>query len=207
MTSELQRLAASPDRSVFVSANAGTGKTKVLIERVLRLLLHGEVPDTILCVTFTNAAAAEIKERLQVKLAQWAVIPREELTKDIKNITGHLPAQNTINVARRLFAQVIDNDSGPRVETTHSFSQSLLTRFPVEANLPPHFQLISDAQKETLLRSAFMASFSAPDKELKEALTFLVGVSDHETLLKHVKSFVLHRKLSDKAISMISLTS
>ena len=202
MTSELQRLAASPDRSVFVSANAGTGKTKVLIERVLRLLLHGEVPDTILCVTFTNAAAAEIKERLQVKLAQWAVIPREELTKDIKNITGHLPAQNTINVARRLFAQVIDNDSGPRVETTHSFSQSLLMRFPVEANLPPHFQLISDAQKETLLRSAFMASFSAPDKELKEALSFLVGVSDHETLLKHVKSFVLHRKLSDKAISM-----
>ena len=80
----------------------------------------------------------------------------------------------------------------------HSFSQSLLTRFPVEANLPPHFQLISDTQKETLLRAAFAACFSAPEKELKEALASLAA--DHETLLKHVKSFVLHRKLSDNSI-------
>ena len=70
MASELQRRASSPEHSVFVSANAGTGKTKVLIERVLRLLLRGEVPDTILCVTFTNATA-EInvcKNALQIGL-------------------------------------------------------------------------------------------------------------------------------------------
>ena len=202
MTDLLQRQASSPDQSVFVSANAGTGKTKVLIERVLRLLLSGEVPETILCVTFTRAAAAEIEARLHRKLAEWAIAQPSELVADIQAITGALPTQSTIEVARRLFAQVIDNDQGPRIETTHSFCQSLLSRFPLEAGLPPHFELISEAQKEGLLRAGFASAFSEPAQQMKEALSHLVGISDHQSLFDHVKSFVGKRKLSDAAIAM-----
>ena len=202
MTDLLQRQASSPDQSVFVSANAGTGKTKVLIERVLRLLLSGEVPETILCVTFTRAAAAEIEARLHRKLAEWAIAQPSDLVADIQAITGALPAQSTIEVARRLFAQVIDNDQGPRIETTHSFCQSLLSRFPLEAGLPPHFELISEAQKEGLLRAGFASAFGEPANQMKEALAYLVGVSDHQSLFEHVKSFVAKRKLSDAAAAM-----
>ena len=202
MTDLLQRQASSPDQSVFVSANAGTGKTKVLIERVLRLLLSGEVPETILCVTFTRAAAAEIEARLHRKLADWAIAQPSDLIADIQAITGALPAQTTIEVARRLFAKVIDNDQGPRIETTHSFCQSLLSRFPLEAGLPPHFELISEAQKEGLLRAGFASAFAEPAKQIKEALAYLIGISDHQSLFDHVKSFVGNRKLSDAAIAM-----
>ena len=202
MASELQRCASSPEQSVFVSANAGTGKTKVLIERVLRLLLRGEIPDTILCVTFTNAAAAEIKARLQKRLADWAVIAPDDLIKDIKDMTGQVPSQKTLNVARRLFAKVIDNDSGPRIETTHSFSQSLLSRFPVEAGLPPHFQLLTEGRANQLLRASFASCFTQADAALKEALHYLIARSDHETIIKHVRAFVSHHIISDKAVMM-----
>ena len=202
MASELQRRASSPEHSVFVSANAGTGKTKVLIERVLRLLLRGEVPDTILCVTFTNAAAAEIKARLQKRLADWAVIAPDDLIKDIADMTGQVPSQDTLYVARRLFAKVIDNDSGPRIETTHSFSQSLLSRFPIEAGLPPHFQLLTEGRANQLLRASFASCFTHADQPLKDALHYLISRSDHETIIKHVKAFVSHHILSDKAVMM-----
>ena len=201
MTDALQQRAAAPERSVFVSANAGTGKTKMLIERVLRLLLSGEVPETILCVTFTNAAASEIEERLHRKLAQWAVMGQEALMDDIKKMTGQLPSQQMVDVARRLFAKVIDNDQGPRIETTHSFSQSLLSRFPVEAGLPPHFTLITDGEKEGLLRAGFASCFAEPAQEMKDALSCLTAMSAHQTLFDHVKSFVGFRKLSDAAIA------
>ncbi|MGC6517818.1 MAG: double-strand break repair helicase AddA [Candidatus Puniceispirillaceae bacterium] len=200
MTNLLQRQASSPEQSVFVSANAGTGKTKVLIERVLRLLLSGTKPETILCVTFTNAAAAEIAERLQSKLAQWAVIPESDLLGQIKDMTGTVPEQETIMVARRLFAQVIDNDEGPRIETTHSFCQSLLSRFPIEAGLPPQFDLITDGQKEQFLHEAFASCFEEPGKEIKQALAHLISLTDHRKLFEHVRDFVSFRKLSDAAI-------
>ena len=202
MTDLLQRHASNPVQSVFVSANAGTGKTKVLIERVLRLLLSGEVPETILCVTFTNAAAAEIEARLHSKLATWAVAQPTDLIDDIKKMTGTVPAQEVIEVARRLFAQVIDNDQGPRIETTHSFCQSLLSRFPIEAGLPPHFQLITDGQKESLLRASFASCFKEPGAEMKQALSYLIEISAHQSLFDLVKSFVSMRKLSDAAAAM-----
>ena len=202
MTDLLQRQASDPARSVFVSANAGTGKTKVLIERVLRLLLSEEVPQTILCVTFTNAAAAEIEERLHRKLASWAVMEQQALMHEIKEMTGALPAQQMIDVARRLFALVIDNDEGPRIETTHSFCQSLLSRFPVEAGLPPQFKLITESQKETFISASFAACFHAPERQMKQAVSYLVSQTAHQNLLDHVKDFINHRRLSDAAITM-----
>ena len=199
MTDLLQRQASLPTQSVFVSANAGTGKTKVLIERVLRLLLSGEVPETILCVTFTRAAAAEIEARLHRKLAQWAVAQPTDLIQDISGMTGSVPTGQTLEVARRLFAQVIDNDQGPRIETTHSFCQSLLSRFPIEAGLPPQFDLITDAQKDAFLKTAFADAFAEPHQEMKQALAHLIDIADHQSLFDHVKRFVGTRHLSDAA--------
>ena len=201
MSDDRQLRASDPTRSVFVSANAGTGKTKVLIERVLRLLLLEEMPDTILCVTFTNAAAAEIQERLNDRLAKWAVMSVEDLTADIKEMTGKLPSQEMLARARRLFAEVIDNDQGPRVETTHSFCQSLLSRFPVEAGVPPHFKLISEDAKDRFLQEGFARLFSHPDKNVETALDELISLTDGQTLMKHVRSYVFFRALSDAAIA------
>ena len=201
MSDDRQLRASDPERSVFVSANAGTGKTKVLIERVLRLLLREEKPDTILCVTFTNAAAAEIQERLNDRLAKWAVMSVEELSSDIKEMTGQRPSQDMLGRARRLFAEVIDNDQGPRVETTHSFCQSLLSRFPVEAGVPPQFKLISEDAKDRFLQEGFASLFSHADKHVKEALEDLIALTDGQTLMKHVRGFVSFRALSDAAIA------
>ena len=201
MSDPRQLLASDPERSVFVSANAGTGKTKVLIERVLRLLLREEMPDTILCVTFTNAAAAEIQERLNDRLAKWAVMSGEELMADVKEMTGRQPSQEMMARARRLFAEVIDNDQGPRVETTHSFCQSLLSRFPVEAGVPPQFKLISEGAKDRFLQEGFASLFSHPDSQVRDALSDLVALTDSQSLMKHVRSFVSFRELSDAAIA------
>ena len=201
MSDPRQLLASDPQRSVFVSANAGTGKTKVLIERVLRLLLREELPDTILCVTFTNAAAAEIQERLNDRLAKWAVMSAEDLMADIKEMTGRQPSQEMMARARRLFAEVIDNDQGPRVETTHSFCQSLLSRFPVEAGVPPQFKLISEGARDRFLQEGFASLFSHPDSQVREALSDLVSLTDSQSLMKHMRSFVSFRELSDKAIA------
>ena len=201
MSDDRQLRASDPERSVFVSANAGTGKTKVLIERVLRLLLREEKPDTILCVTFTNAAAAEIQERLNDRLAKWAVMSVEELSSDIKEMTGRQPSQDMLARARRLFAEVIDNDQGPRVETTHSFCQSLLSRFPVEAGVPPQFKLISEEARDRFLQEGFAALFSHTDQNVKDALAELIALTDGQTLMKHVRGFVFFRALSDAAIA------
>lgn len=194
-----QKHASNPEISVFVSANAGTGKTKVLIERVLRLLLKGERPETILCVTFTNAAAAEIEERLHRDLANWAVCEPDELMASLQELTSKVPRQADLERARRLFAEIIDNDAGPRIDTTHSFCQSLLSRFPVEAGVPPHFQLISDAQSAQLLHEAFASLFYRPNAPIQKALDDLIAIADSQILFGHIKEFINFRELSDAA--------
>ena len=172
-----QQLAASPDRSVFVSANAGTGKTRVLTNRVLRLLLSDVVPDSILCVTYTKAAAVEMSVRLNEKLALWAVCDESELVRDLQEMGEKQPRQSQIKTARALFAQILDNDDGPRIETVHSFCQSILSRFPIEAGIPPHFQLAGDSDADEILQQCFTASLKHPGP-LQDALSVIASYSD-----------------------------
>lgn len=149
---ENQSAAADPLKSVWVGASAGTGKTKVLIDRVLRLMLPraGEHPDSatrpdkILCLTFTKTAAAEMSNRIYRELAKWAVMPDEDLKGDLKKLMGENPPEETQHAARRLFARVLDAPGGLKIMTLHSFCQSVLKRFPVEAGLPPHFELMDE---------------------------------------------------------------
>lgn len=149
-----QRLAADPARSVWVAASAGTGKTKVLTDRVLSLLLAGTKPHRILCLTFTKAAAAEMNNRINDRLAAWAAIGDEALAADLALLAGHPAGPDRLARARRLFAQVLDTPGGMKIETIHAFCQALLRRFPLEAGLAPHFQVMDDRDAALALAEA-----------------------------------------------------
>lgn len=139
---EAQIRAADPARSVWVSANAGSGKTRVLTQRVARLLIAGTEPQRILCLTYTKAAAAEMQNRLFATLGGWAMLPDAELRAALDEL-GLDPRDNTAAVRRRartLFARAIETPGGLKIQTIHSFCAALLRRFPVEAGVSPRFE-------------------------------------------------------------------
>ena len=139
-----QIIAADPTQSVWVGANAGTGKTRVLITRILRLLLEGVPATQILCLTFTKAAAAEMANRLSHQLGAWAFIPNDELISELTQMIGRKPELSVIRTARQLFAQILDTPGGLKIRTIHSFCESLLGCFPIEANVAPHFSVVDE---------------------------------------------------------------
>ncbi|HXV24541.1 MAG TPA: double-strand break repair helicase AddA [Alphaproteobacteria bacterium] len=149
-----QRIAADPMHSAWVGASAGTGKTKVLSDRVLNLLLDGAPPERLLCLTYTRAAAAEMSTRLAQTLAQWASMPEPALVQALAERSGAPPSGERLRAARRLFAQVLDAPGGLRIQTIHGFCQSLLARFPLEARLAPHFRVAEEATAMALLLEA-----------------------------------------------------
>ena len=149
-----QRTASDPGVSAWVGASAGTGKTRVLTDRVLRLMLAGAPPGRILCLTFTKAAAAEMANRLSERLARWAVLGDEELAADLFELTGQKAQTDVMTAARALFARVLDVPGGLKIQTIHAFCQSLLGRFPLEAGLPPHFQVMDERTSSEMLTAA-----------------------------------------------------
>ena len=138
-----QRAAADPTVSVWVGASAGTGKTQVLTARVLRLLLARARPDRLLCITFTKAGAAEMRARVQGRLAAWVRCTDAELDGDLRAIGAEADTA-TRGRARALFATALDARGGVRVQTIHAFSASLLASFPLEAGLPPGFSALDE---------------------------------------------------------------
>ena len=175
----VQRIASDPAASSWVAASAGSGKTKVLTDRVLRLMLAGVPPQRILCLTFTKAAAAEMSNRIADQLAQWAAMPDGDLAKDIRDLTGHAPTLELMALARRLCARVLDTPGGMKIMTIHAFCQSLLRRFPLEAEVAPHFTLIEERDAAALLGEArdemLNAARSDADGALRKALDAVVA--------------------------------
>ncbi|HOT82422.1 MAG TPA: double-strand break repair helicase AddA [Candidatus Defluviicoccus seviourii] len=151
---EAQRGAADPTASVWVAASAGTGKTKILTDRVLNLMLAETRPERILCLTFTKAAAAEMSSRITEQLAQWAVADDDALKAALHALVGHPVEAETRVRARKLFAHVLDTPGGMKIQTIHAFCQSLLGRFPLEAGVAPHFAIVDDRDAAELMRSA-----------------------------------------------------
>jgi ATP-dependent helicase/nuclease subunit A len=160
-----QTAAADPGRSVFVTANAGSGKTTTLVDRVARLLLRKAPPGEILCVTYTKAAAAEMQARLFEKLGRWAVMDDAELSGDLVKLDGRDPAglkPADLKEARRLFARALETPGGLKIQTIHAFCEKLLRRFPIEAGVSPAFKVLeneaavalSHAAREDLAREA-----------------------------------------------------
>ncbi len=148
-----QRRAADGATNVWVGASAGSGKTKVLTDRVLNLLLDGAPPLRILCLTFTKAAAAEMSNRINDSLGKWAAADDEALRGRLAAL-GRTPDAAELIRARRLFAQVLDAPGGMRILTIHAFCQSILARFPLEAGVAPHFEVMAERDAAELLEAA-----------------------------------------------------
>lgn len=142
---ERQVQAADPMASTWLSANAGSGKTRVLTDRVARLLLNGVRPQHILCLTYTKAAASEMQNRLFRRLGEWAMLDENTLRSNLEKLglDDGVDAQ-TITDARRLFARAIETPGGLKIQTIHSFCASLLRRFPLEAGVSPQFSEMDD---------------------------------------------------------------
>ncbi len=148
-----QRAASDPRVSAFVSASAGSGKTKLLTDRLLRLMLDGADPGRIQCLTFTRAAAAEMQNRLQRALGQWVTLDDGALGAALLALDV-VPDEARLGRARALFAEVLDLPGGSRIGTIHAFCQSLLRRFPLEAEISPHFRLTDEGEARAGLERA-----------------------------------------------------
>lgn len=155
-----QRRAADPANSVFVTANAGSGKTKVLVDRIARLLLQGSRPSAFLCITYTKAAAAEMQRRLFERLGAWCVADDDTLRAQLEDLGA---GDADLARARALFAQALETPGGLKIQTIHAFCERLLARFPLEARVAPGFDIADEPRAAALLSRARAEAALAPD--------------------------------------------
>lgn len=188
-----QQLAAHPQHSVWVAASAGSGKTKVLTDRVLNLLLEGCSPERILCLTFTKAAAAEMANRLRIRLGEWAILSGDDLQKSLEILQGTRPSVEKMERARSLFGLTLDTPGGLKIQTIHSFCQSLLKRFPLEAGLSPFFNVANDTEQQLLLKQASHSVMKDPRHQ-----DLIVRFS--EQTLEELNEFILQSQSSLRAL-------
>jgi len=169
--------AARPDASTWLAANAGSGKTRVLTDRVARLLLDGVQPDQILCLTYTKAAASEMQNRLFRRLGEWAMLKDDDLRGAMAKLGIEVQlSPEDLRKARTLFALAIETPGGLKIQTIHSFCASLLRRFPLEAGVSPQFKEVEDRAAD-LLRAEIvdqMASDAAAE-HIAQVARFYTG--------------------------------
>ncbi len=146
--------AANPAKSVWVSANAGSGKTHVLVERVIRLLLEGADPASILCITYTKAAAAEMSSRLFKRLSAWTALSDAELAEALTTMGANGRDSILLARARRLFTAALETPGGLKIQTIHAFCERLLHLFPVEAGIAPGFRVMDEREAREMQESA-----------------------------------------------------
>ena len=174
-----QRGAADPTASVWVAASAGTGKTKILTDRVLSLMLAGIMPQRILCLTFTKAAAAEMSVRIARELGDWASAGHDELEHHLFKLLGRKPDARERRAARQLFPRVLDAPDGMNIYTIHAFCQSVLGRFPLEAGLAPHFSVLDERDQAELMAMARDEVLIAAERDGGALAAALAEVTRH----------------------------
>lgn len=182
------KVAADPEKSAWVSANAGAGKTHTLANRVARLLLADATPAKILCLTYTKAAAAEMQGRLFEQLGRWSMLDDAALTRAIEDIGGATPNKKGLREARRLFARALETPGGLKIQTIHAFCERLLSRFPLEAGVPPSFRVLDDQTARELLaeaRAKILERAGTGDEALAKAVGHLVTQTS-ETRLNQI---------------------
>lgn len=200
-----QDAAANPLDNVWVQANAGTGKTSVLVNRLLRILFRTDdvTQSGILCLTYTNAGAGEMRNRILRALRDWAIASDDELRELLRDVALNKPATDAdIAHARDVFFWYIDNPDALKIKTIHGFCEEILHRFPIEAGISPAWTLITDETKNVLLHDTFERLISAPDlepdkyKRVTDAFSLIVNkVSEYslgdfiELLSKHYEHF------------------
>lgn len=187
---QAQNVASDPKMNVWVSANAGSGKTHVLTERVLRLLLEGVAPGRILCLTYTRAAAAVMQDRVFNSLAKWTVLSEAELKEVLFKLTQQEVTQARLTSARRLFAKALETPGGLRIQTIHSFCESILRQFPLEAQIFSAFK-VDEAECENIFKEVYVDIFAKlrenedfPEGKIAIELINKLGVSKFNSLLK-----------------------
>jgi len=188
-----QHEAADPTASAWVAANAGSGKTHVLAQRVINLLLDGVPPEKILCITFTKAAAANMAKRVFDQLAEWTTLEDAKLDKAIgAHGSGSAAARRAL--ARRLFARALETPGGLKVHTIHAFCTQLLHQFPFEANVAARFAVLDEAEQSQLLERLTLAVLldgaAAPDGPLAKALTVAMTAAADQTFRDVVREAI-----------------
>src|SRR6201991_3430833 len=186
--------AADPDISAFVSANAGSGKTHVLAQRVINLLLRGCDPAKILCITFTKAAAANMANRVFGTLAEWTTLDDVALDEKITLSTGRKPSGAERARARRLFASALETPGGLKVQTIHAFCTRLLHQFPFEADVAARFEVLEertqseliDRQRMAVLLKAAVEPESALGRALSVAITAAADMTFNEMIVETI---------------------
>ncbi len=194
---DTQRRASDPAASAFVSANAGSGKTHVLVQRVIRLLLEGVPPERILCITFTKAAAANMAERVFTTLGHWVTLDDDALDAAIKDVGIANPTAKLRKSARKLFASALETPGGLKVQTIHALCTRLLQQFPFEANVPARFAVLDDRDQNEMMERAnlgvFLEASRNPDSATGRALMTAMASAADVTFKDVVREACLSR--------------
>ncbi len=183
--SERQVRASDPNSSTWLSANAGSGKTRVLTDRVARLLLQDVEPQRILCLTYTKSAASEMQNRLFKTLGQWAMKPVADLRTALAELGEDRLDGDHLARARRLFARAIETPGGLRIQTIHSFCATLLRRFPLEAGVSPRFAELDD-RSARLMRAEIVEEMAAQATPVMAAVAAEYGGADFTDLIEQI---------------------
>jgi ATP-dependent helicase/nuclease subunit A len=200
-----QARASDPSASAWVSANAGTGKTAVLVKRVQRLLLAGFKPESILCLTYTKTAAAEMQNRLLEDLSAWATMSDDELRGELEQLIKRPPERGDLREARRLFARALEARGGLKIHTIHGFCERLLQRFPLEARVTPRFTVLDEQSQAQLRRDAFDTVFAraAEDRDgaLGQALARVITLASEFYFRKVIDAALAKRAEMERMVA------
>src|SRR6476661_4137167 len=192
-----QQRASNPAASAFVSANAGSGKTHVLVQRVIRLLLDDVAPEKILCITFTKAAAANMAERVFTTLGHWVTLDDDALDAAIRDAGIPNPSARLRKSARKLFACALETPGGLKVQTIHALCTRLLQQFPFEANVPARFAVLDDRDQNEMMERAnlgvFLEASRNPESVTGRALLAAMASAADVTFKEVVREACLSR--------------
>ena len=192
-----QASASNPGASSFVSANAGSGKTHVLVQRVIRLLLTGVAPEKILCITFTKAAAANMAERVFTTLGHWVTLDDDALDAAIRSTANAKPDAALRARARRLFALALETPGGLKVQTIHAFCTRLLQQFPFEANVAARFAVLEETERKQLLErlslEVLLLGAREPESPLGRALATAISSAADRTFREVVNEAIVEQ--------------
>jgi ATP-dependent helicase/nuclease subunit A len=201
---ELQRAVANPEVSAWVAANAGSGKTHVLAQRVINLLLKGVQPEKILCITFTKAAAANMAKRVFDTLAEWTTLDDGALDAAIRARSAIEPDAARRALARRLFARALETPGGLKVQTIHAFCTQLLHQFPFEANVAARFDVLDETKQTQLLErltlDVLLAGARAPDSPIGRALDMALTAASDFTFREAVRTAIAAREAVARSV-------
>ncbi len=194
---ELQQQASDPQYSFWVSASAGTGKTKILTDRVLRLLIEGVAFNKILCLTFTNAAALEMQSRIRSKLARFAVDGTAKLTKELSLLLTREPLESEVQYTKTLYYRLLNSEDGINIYTIHAFCQKMLKLFPLESSINPEFQILDDITAQGVINKIRNQIYLDPT--YNELISFFL-TNFHEVTINDIFSEIIQQKIKFKKL-------